>query len=196
MSTLIPEKFPSRVSPEMSQGDDIEVIIARVDEKLRELEKLLRAQENSNLEEQSGFQVGLSDLNKAKKPEQGDDDPSKSWRDPMLHSTKAKFGVTPEESSAIMQRLEKLDEDVKMRERLARGEKHKQALTIYAIACTFLALFMVFSSYFLQESYASNKTSPDQAAEPSLSATMGVPNPAAVISNAPPGFTTTNSGDT
>jgi hypothetical protein len=185
MSILISKKFPSHLSPEMSQGDDVEVMIARVDEKWREIKKLLQDQENLNLEEQSGSQVGLSDLNQAENPGQEDLDFSKSRWDSILRGNKAKFGVTPVEADAIMQRLEKLDEDVKMRERLAKVKKQNQALSIYSIVCTFLVLFMVFSTYFLQESYASNKTSLEQPVEPSLSATMGATNPGAAISLAP-----------
>jgi hypothetical protein len=181
MSILDPEKLSSHVSgaSEMPQGENLEAVIARLDKKWRELKKLLQAQESSPLEEEPGPRVCLNDLNLPQNPGQEDDDPSKSIWDSLIPGNKAKFGVTSVETDAIIQRVEKLDEDAKMRERLARVEKHNHALTIYAVACTFLVLFMVFSTYFLQESYASSKNSLDQAVEPSIAATTVVPNPAA-----------------
>jgi hypothetical protein len=188
MSILDPEKLSSHVSgaSEMPQGEDLEAVIARLDKKWRELKKLLQAQESSPLEEEPGLQVCLNDLNQAENPGQEDDELSKSWWDSLLLGNKAKFGVTSVETDAIIRRVEKLDEDAKMRERLARVEKHNHALTIYAIACTFLVLFMVFSTYFFQESYASSKNSLDQAVEPAIAATTVVPNPAAANPPAPP----------
>jgi hypothetical protein len=188
MSTRIPEKFSAQASeaPEMSQGDDLEAMIARLDEKWRELKKLFGAQENSPFEEMQESQSGLSDLTQAGNPRQEEDDPCKSCWDSLLRSNKAQLGVTPAEADAIIQRVEQLDQDTKIRERLANIEKQNRTLTIYAIVCTLLVLFMVFFTYFLQDRYAFSRSGLEQRAEPQIAATPGVPNPTTSTFLAPP----------
>jgi hypothetical protein len=186
MST--PEKLSAHLSgaSEMPQGDDLEAMIARLDEKWRELKKILRAQEPSLLEEMPDSQVCLDEPHPpAEDPDQEDDDTIKSWWNSLMFGDKAKFGVTSQETDAIIQRLEKLDEDAKIRERLAKIEKQNFSLTVYAIACTLLVLFMVVSSYFFQSSYAVSKNSLDQPGEPQVAAIIGVPSAAAATAEAP-----------
>ena len=188
MSTLIPGKFSanSSITPEMSQGDDLEAMIARLDEKWRGLKKLLRAQANAPFEDMRESQNGLSDLTQVEKPREEEEDPSKSWWDSILRNNKAQSGVTPEETDAILKRMENLDQDTKIRERLANIEKHRRALTIYAIVCTLLILFVVFSTYFWQDNYASSQSGLGQQVEPQIAATPGVSNHTTAASLAPP----------
>ena len=187
MSALTPEELSALVpeASEMPPGDDLEAMIARLDEKWRELKKLLRAQEHSPLEEQPEIQVGLGELDPAETGEHEDDGTNKSWWNSLLFGDKTKFGVTALETDAIIQQVEKLDEDARVRERLARIEKQNLSLTVYAIVCTLLVLFMVFSSYFLQASYASSKNNLDQPAQLQMAAVTEVPNPAAATALAP-----------
>jgi hypothetical protein len=187
MSTLIPGKFSTHSSgaPEMSQGDDLEAMVARLDEKWRELKKLLRAQENPHLEEMPETQIFLSDLDQVSYGEQEDAGTGKSWWNSFLPGNKAKLGVTPLETDAIIKRMEKLDEDTKIRERLAKIEKQNFNLTIYAVGCTLLVLLMVFFTYFLQDSYASSRSGLEQPVEPQIAATTETPNPAVPTSLAP-----------
>jgi hypothetical protein len=186
LSIRIPGKFSAHSSgaPEMSQGDDLEAMIARLDEKWRELKKLLRAQENPHLEEMPETQIFLSDLDQVAYEEPEDADTGKSWWDSFLPRNKAKFGVTPLETDTIIKWMEK-DEDTKIRERLAKIEKQNFNLTIYAIVCTLLVLFMVFSTYLLQDSYASSRSGLEQPVEPQIAATTETPNPAVPTSLAP-----------
>jgi hypothetical protein len=188
MSTLIPGKFsvPSSGVPEMMEGDDLEAMIARLDVKWRELKKLLRVRENSPFEEMQESQTGLSNPIQAENPRQDEDDPSKLWWDSPLRGNEAQFRVMPAETEAIIQRMEKLDQDAKIQERLANKEKQNRALTIYAIVCTLLVLFMVFSTYFLQGRYASSQSGLEQLAEPQIAATPGVSNHTTAASLAPP----------
>jgi hypothetical protein len=181
MSTITPEKLSAQLSgaSEMSPGDDIEAMIARLDEKWRELKKLLRAQENPPLEKIPESQIFLSPV------EQEEADTGKSWWNTLLSGNKAKVGMTPLETDAIFQRVEKLDEDTKIRERLAKIEKQNLNLTIYAIVCTLLALFMVFSTYFFQYSYASTQSSLGQPVDSQIAAPTGTMQPAAPTTLAP-----------
>jgi hypothetical protein len=164
----------------MPQGDDLEAMIARLDAKWRELKTILRDREHALLEESPDAQVGLDEPNlPAEDLEPEDDDTLKSWWNSLLGGDKAKFGVTSQETDAIIQRLGQLDEDAKIKERLAKVEKQNFSLTIYAIVCTLLVLFMVFSTYFFQSSYAVSKYSLEHAAQPQVAAIFGGPSPAA-----------------
>jgi hypothetical protein len=137
-------------------------MIARLDEKWRELKKLLRAQENPHLEEMPETQIFLSDLDQVAYEEPEDADTGKSWWDSFLPRNKAKFGVTPLETDTIIKRMEK-DEDTKIRERLAKIEKQN----------------------LLQDSYASSRSGLEQPVEPQIAATTETPNPAVPTSLAP-----------
>ncbi len=168
----------------MSQGDDLEAMIARLDEKWRELKKLLRAQEHSPLEEMPDSQECLGEPNPTEDMEPEDEATKKSWWNSLLPSDKSKFGLTSLEANAILQRVEKLDEDAEIRERLAQIEKQNHSLTIYSIVCTLLILFMVFSTYFFQEGFGSNRNVQDHPAQPQVAAIIGVPKPAAATASA------------
>ena len=191
MSTLNPEKRLAHLpgASEMSQGDDLEVMIASLDERWQEVKRLLRAQEAALLEEMPDSPVSLAELSPAEQLRQEEDGTKKSWWNSLLPSDKAKFGVTAQEADAIIQRVEKLDEDVKIREQLAYIEKQNFTLTVYSIVCTVLILFMVFFTYFFQVSYASNRNSVDQAAPLQAADTKGGSNPvaasAAAVQTAP-----------
>jgi hypothetical protein len=159
MSTLTPKELSALLSKasEMTQEDDLEVMIARLDDKWRELKRLLRTQEHVIPEERPDFQAGRGEFIPAEEVTQG--------------------GIPAQETNTGSQRPEKLDEEAEIREHLARIEKQNFNLTIYAIVCTVLILFMVFSSYFLEASHASAQNSSDQPAQPQLATTMGIITP-------------------
>jgi hypothetical protein len=181
MSTLTPKELSALLSKasEMTPEEDLEAMIARLDGKWRELKRLLRAQEHSPFEEMPDFQIDQKELIPAAEAAPKDDNTGKSWWHSLLSGDKVKFGVAAQKANADSQRLKKLDDEAGIRERLDRIEKHNFSLIIYAIVCTLLILFMVFSSYFLQASYASSKNSLDQPPEPRMAATPGAPNSAA-----------------
>jgi hypothetical protein len=187
MPTLIPNNFLSHSSgsPEISQSNDIETMIAGLDEKWRNLKKLLRGQDNPRLEQIAETQNFLSDLDQLASGEQENADTGKSKRNSFLTGNKATIHVTSLEADAITKRIEKLDEETKIRERLANIEKQNFNLTIYAIGCTLLILFMVFSTYFFQDSYASSRSGMEKQVEPQIAATTGTHNREAPTSLVP-----------
>jgi hypothetical protein len=187
MSNLTPKELTALLSggSERTQDDDLEAMIARLDAKWWELKRLLRAQEHGLLEELPDFQAGQSEHLPAENTTQEADSIRKSWWQSLLFGDEEKIGVPAQKTDVNMQQVEKLDEDAEIRERLARIERQNFSLTIYAIVCTLLILFMVFSSYFLQASYASSKTNVGQAAQPQMAAATGTTNPAIVTAPAP-----------
>jgi hypothetical protein len=154
MTALTPKELSALLSKasEMTQEDDLEAMIARLDGKWRELKKLLRAREHSPLEEIPDFQVDRKELIPAEDVALEDDNTGKSWWHSLLPGDKEKFGVTAQKTNAGNQRLENLDEDAEIRQRLTRIERQNFSLAIYAVLCTLLIVFMIFFSYFLQAS--------------------------------------------
>ena len=176
MST--PEKLSSHLSQatsEIPQGDDIEAMIARLDKKWGELKKLLRAEEDANFEEQPDLQFVPVD-----------DDTGESWSSSPLTDTKAHFQVTSEEAGAIIKRVEKLDEETRIREHLVKVQWQNRGLAVYSIICTIMFLYMLFSVFFSLDGLAVNTTRTEPGPQVAADAkTQLPPKPTPLVAGAP-----------
>lgn len=184
MSTFTSEeKLSVRLpgAPETPQGEDLEAMIARLDEKWRELKKILRTERDAILQPPEA-QPCLPDLSQAR---EDDGISGAAWDGALLPDNAAKCLVTPLEADAIIKGVEELGEEEDVLECLARVKTLNRHLTIYAILCTFLILVMVGANYFFQSGYAFSENSGDQPGTPQISANIGVPNPAAASSAVP-----------
>jgi hypothetical protein len=144
MSELISEKLsaPLSGSPETSQVDDLEAMISRLDKKWRQLKELLRVQEHPAPLEQPDGPVSFPDL----APLEED------FSEP---EGRLRVDLSPLEANAIVDGMEKLGEEARVLQRLARLERQNRGLTFYAIFCTFLLLGLLFSTLLLDDHAAS-----------------------------------------
>ena len=169
-------KYPDHLSlsaSEIPSGEDIEAMIARLDQKWRELKKLLRAEEGYTDEEEQpppGFPVGFTQM------EAADDD---SWWNSLQPLSKRHADVTVQEAEAIVEGVEKLDEETDIREQLVKIRWQNRGLIVYSVICTVMFLYLLLSVFFSNDSYALNQIRIAPAKEANLAAVSDLPIPVA-----------------
>jgi hypothetical protein len=153
-------------------------MIARLDQKWRELKKLLGAEEDSAFEEQPDPPVGPGGLEPAVAA-----DASESWWSSLLPLNKAHVAVTSQEADAIVERVENLDKETNIRERLTKVQWQNRGLIVYSVICTIMFLYLLLSIFFADDSYALNQNRINPAGE--LQVKAGTKNPTPTTASVP-----------
>jgi|WetSurMetagenome_2_1015567.scaffolds.fasta_scaffold08343_4 hypothetical protein len=176
------EKYPdylSQSASEIPSGEDIEAMIARLDQKWRELKQLLRAEEDAAGEEGQAPPLALADVAWQEAVEPGD-----SWWRSLLPPAQRHADVTAQEAEAIVEKVEKLDQEADIREQLVKIQWQKRGLLVYSVICTIMFLYLLVSIFLSSESYALSQKRKNPAAEVHLAADPTAPVLAAAV--APP----------
>jgi hypothetical protein len=186
MSDLAPEKLSASLfgAAATSQADDLEAMIARLDNKWGQLKKLLRVQEQADaLEPPDGGSTEPEAIQRAA----GDAGLSESeGHESEWHM---RVDLSPLEANAIVEGMEKLGEDARVLKRLVRLERQNRGLTCYAIFCTFLLLGLLFSTLLLEDNAASpTETLKEDLRPPVAAGPMALGPPALPLSGAHPYF--------
>lgn len=202
MSSITPRIFPAPPanSTEPPQSKDLETIVSRLDEQLHELKAFLQDKTkdscSKNEPESQGSMSCLRDT--------GDSaaDTGNPLASPLLTHNWVKFAVTPMEAEAIIERVgkfeqdavDRLEQDEKVKDRLAKVEQQNRRLTILGSLCGLLMLvFFSVSMYLwnqttrpLQATLDKTSTQPARKVAPPGEASAKPPAPATREAPQPP----------
>ncbi len=163
MSTFARERLSANLpeTSEIPRQQDLEAMIARLDEEWRELKECLKEWVQSDLRKESISQTYLSRLRQAV---QEDTDTSETEASPPLADNKINFALSPLEAEAIIDRVEQSDQETRILERLNRVERRCRRLTMrFSLLGIFLCIllfgFMVFSTDDLRKNLGSGGNS-------------------------------------
>jgi len=169
-------KYPDHLSQsalEIPSGEDLEAMIARLDQKWRELKELLRAEEDFACEEEQTFPEVTDDFPWREAADAGD-----PWWNSLPPFPQERVDVSAQEAEAIIEGIGKIDEDTGIREQLVKIQWQNRGLIVYSVICTIMFLYLLVSVFFSNDSYAVSQNRKDPASQVHLAAGSGPSIPA------------------
>jgi hypothetical protein len=133
---------PEGPAPEFTAREDVEAMINRLDKKWGEIKQLLRTGEDLLVE---------ADANNLAR--EAEEEPGEDWLR-SLPFQQVNFGMNPGETDALLDGAKALDPEEEIRERLVKVQWQNRGLIVYSVICTVMFLYLLFSVFFSNDSYA------------------------------------------
>ena len=116
---------------------------------------------------------------------EAEDEPAEDWLR-SLPFQQANFGMSPEETDALLNSAKALDPEHEIRERLTKVQWQNRGLIVYSVICTVTFLYLLLSVFFSNDSYALSQKKGD--------ATKAVPAAAPETPGPHPGYSSRSAG--
>ena len=165
---------PDGPAPAFTSREDVEAMINRLDQKWREIKKLLQDEEDLLVE------ADVRDL--AGEPE---DEPADDWLR-SLPFQQTNFGMSPGETDALLNSAQALDPEHEIRERLTKVQWQNRGLIVYSVICTVTFLYLLLSVFFSNDSFALSQKKGDAAKALPAAAAPKTPGPTPAVAAALP----------